>query len=265
MPQSLEYERESLVDFASIVGVVVGGSLIVAAIFLGGAGMGIYVNVPALMITFGGGISATIAQFSLRDLVRLPQLMRKAFKQENESPLKLISDLVRFAEIARRDGILALEGFGDQIDDAFLKRGIQLAVDGTDPELIEQMLSAELEQLEERHDRGKKVLEALAAYFPAYGLIGTLIGLVAMLNNLTDPKVIGPAMAVALLTTLYGSIACYLVFQPMAKKLDSKSKDERLVKGMVIQGVMAIQSGDNPRIVEQKLKTFLPPKLRKPS
>jgi chemotaxis protein MotA len=148
------------------------------------------------------------------------------------------------------------------IDDPFIVTGIQMAVDGTDPELIEQILTSELEAVEERHAGGKAIWDTVGRYAPAFGMIGTLVGLVIMLQNMDDPAALGPGMAVALLTTLYGAIAANLVALPIADKLGRRSDEELLLKNIIIKGVMSIQSGDNPRIVEQKLKTFLPPSLR---
>ncbi|MBI4613016.1 MAG: motility protein A [Planctomycetes bacterium] len=223
----------------------------------------VYVNPPSALITFGGAIASVILAFPLTKLRPLQGVLRKVFTQEDRSAVALIDNLVRYAEIARRDGILALEGQTSEIDDEFLVKGIQLAVDGTDPELIFQTMSTELDYLKERHDEGKKIIQCLGIYCPAWGMIGTLIGLVAMLIQLDDPSQVGKGMAVALLTTLYGALATYMFFFPMTDKLAMRSKEERLMKEIVIRGVMSIQSGDNPRIVAQKLKIFLPPKYRK--
>lgn len=164
--------------------------------------------------------------------------------------------------MARRDGILALENVTDDIKDPFLVSGIQMAVDGTDPDLIETIMMNDLEAVESRHAEGKALFDNIGKFAPAFGMIGTLIGLVIMLQHMDDPSKIGPAMAVALLTTLYGALLANLFAMPMAEKLGLRSREEVLLKLVVIKGVMAIQSGDNPRIVEQKLKTFLPNRLR---
>jgi len=148
------------------------------------------------------------------------------------------------------------------IDDDFVVKGIQMAIDGTDPELIEQILTSELDSISDRHNRGKSIFDTMGKYAPAFGMIGTLIGLVIMLQNMDDPSKIGPGMAVALLTTLYGALVANLVCLPLADKLARRSGDELLLKEIVIRGVMSIQSGDNPRVVEQKLKTFLSPTMR---
>jgi chemotaxis protein MotA len=212
------------------------------------------------MIVIGGASAATMVAVPASRLKRLTGILKKAVTNKTQSPQKLIEDLVSYAEVARRDGILSLESMCKDIDDPFIVRGIQMAVDGTDPELIEQIMTTELENLMERHDAGRAVFATIGKYAPAFG---TLIGLVAMLANMDDPSAIGPGMAVALLTTMYGAILANVVFLPLADKLASRSAEEVLTKTIIIKGVMSIQSGDNPRIVEQKLRTFLPPSARK--
>ena len=169
---------------------------------------------------------------------------------------------MKFAEIARRDGILSLESMTGTIQDKFIVKGIQMAVDGTDPELIEQILEGELDSLASRHAEGRLLFETLGKYGPAFGMIGTVIGLIIMLKHMEDVSKIGSGMAVALITTLYGAVTANLICLPIADKLRLRSKEEMLMKQIIIKGVMSIQSGDNPRIVEQKLKTFLPPTFR---
>ncbi|MHB9027365.1 MAG: motility protein A, partial [Candidatus Latescibacterota bacterium] len=163
---------------------------------------------------------------------------------------------------ARREGILSLEQAAMQVDDEFLKNGITLAVDGTEPEYIREIMTTEMDNIAERHKNGAAIMEAMGTYAPAFGMIGTLIGLVIMLRNMNDPSSIGAGMAVALITTFYGAVLANLVFMPIAGKLRLRSAHELLLKELCIQGIMAIQSGDNPRIVESKLKAFLSPSKR---
>lgn len=250
-----------MLDVASILGLVLGLVLIGLGI-VSRTSLGLFLDLSSVYITFGGACAATVLQFPGPDLAQLPRVLWQIFWVRPQSPRGLIRDLVRYAEIARRDGILALESVTDEVRDEFMVRGLQLAVDGTDPESIQQMLVTELENLQDRHERARRVFDALATYLPAFGMVGTVIGLVAMLRNLHDPKVIGPAMATALLTTLYGLLGCYLVAMPIARKLEIRSREEAQLKEMIIRGVMAIQSGDNPRIVEQKLRIYLAPRLR---
>jgi chemotaxis protein MotA len=175
---------------------------------------------------------------------------------------QIMTQLVEFATIARRDGILAIENHLDGNTNKFVATGIRMAVDGTDPELIEKLMMSDIESLQTRHRNGKVFFDLFAKYAPAFGMIGTLIGLVAMLANLSDPSAIGPGMAVALLTTLYGAVLANAVCLPISDKLAFYSRMETHARMMIVQGVMAIQSGDNPRIVEQKLNVFLPPNQR---
>ncbi|MFW5653281.1 MAG: motility protein A [Planctomycetota bacterium] len=215
-----------------------------------------------MLIVFGGALGATLVGFPLTRIKQLPSVAMKAITIKETDPKGLIQQIVGYAEVARRDGILSLESLTSEMEDEFIVRGIQMAVDGTDPELIEQIMEAELENQVVRHGTGKALFEALGRYAPAFGMIGTLIGLVAMLANMSDPAAIGKGMAAALLTTLYGACVANLLFLPIADKLGQRASDEVLIKTIIIQGVMSIQSGDNPRIVEQKLLTFIPPSSR---
>ena len=248
-------------DLATIVGLLLGTVLITLAILLGGS-FGAYIDIPSLLIVVGGAFCSTLVALPLAKFMQFPNVTKKALLCKPIDPQQLIKQLVELAEVARRDGILALEGMSDQLDEPFLVRGIQMAVDGTDPEIIQKIMETELENLIERHTSGKAILDSLGRYAPAFGMIGTLIGLVAMLSNMDDPAKIGAGMAAALLTTLYGAILANVVFLPASDKLAVRSAEEVLSKTIVIQGVMAIQSGDNPRNVESKLMTFLPPKQR---
>ena len=248
-------------DIATIIGLVSGVGLVLWAI-MSKTSIMIFVDTGSVAIVVGGAISAVLIAFPIKNVASIAKVIKKALFTKPKNPLVVIEDLVRYAEIARRDGILALESVAQEADDPFVISGIQLAVDGTDPELVEQMLNSELESLADRHADGKAMLDALGKYAPAFGMIGTLVGLVIMLQNMDDPNAIGPGMAIALLTTLYGSMVANMAALPMADKLALRSQEELLLKSIVIRGVMAIQSGDNPRIVEQKLKTFLPHRLR---
>ncbi len=248
-------------DITTIVGVILGFALIMMAMLLGGS-IGAYIDVPSILIVIGGTIGSTLAAFPLATLLKLPKVGQKTLKVAAAEPAKLIEQLVSFAEIARRDGILALESVTDQMKDDLLVVGVKMAVDGTDPELIEAVMEADVENMIVRHDAGRGLFDTMGRYAPAFGMIGTLIGLVAMLSNMSDPSAIGSGMAAALLTTLYGAILANVLFLPLADKLGLKNEQEILVKTIIIKGVMAIQSGDNPRVVEQKLLTFLPPSSR---
>lgn len=248
-------------DLGTVVGVIMAFALILASILLGSS-LGPFIDIPSVIIVIGGAICATMISIPLSRVKGVMGVFKKAVLHKAQKPQKLIEDLVNFAEIARRDGILSLESQCKTIEDPFIVRGIQMAVDGTDPELIEQIMTTELDNLVERHENGKAILDTIGKYGPAFGMIGTLVGLVAMLSNMSDPSQIGAGMAVALLTTLYGAMLSNCVALPIADKLAKRSAEEVLLKTIIIKGVMSIQSGDNPRVVEQKLKTFLPPSQR---
>lgn len=248
-------------DIATIIGLVAGTGLLLWAI-LGKSDIQAFVDGGSVAIVLGGAVSAALISFPLRNILGMAKVVKNCFFAKTRDPHELIADMVRFAEVARRDGILALENVTGEIDDPFIVSGIQMAVDGTDPDLIEQILMNDLETIEARHGDGKALFENIGKYAPAFGMIGTLVGLVIMLQNMSDPQAIGPAMAVALLTTLYGAVVANLVALPLADKLALRSREELMLKMIVIKGVLSIQSGDNPRIVEQKLKTFLPVRAR---
>lgn len=250
-------------DLATLIGFVLGASLVSYAI-IAGAGNKImaFVDPGSMMIVIGGALASTMMVFPLKHFLGTGKILKNAIFHKDESVKELIDDLVGYAEVARRDGILSLESATKDARDPFIIKGIQMAVDGTDPELIEQIMESELDAISDRHDSGKAIFDALGRYAPAFGMIGTLVGLVIMLMNMDDPSKIGPGMAIALLTTLYGSMFANMFALPIADKLGMRNDEELLRKTIVLKGVMSIQSGDNPRIVEQKLKTFLPPGLR---
>ncbi len=245
-------------DLTTIVGVIAGFALIMLAILLGGS-IGAYIDVLSVLIVIGGTCGSVMAAFPLPKLLALPKVLKKTLQNPGKAPIAQIEQMVAFAELARRDGILALENSTEEMEDELLITGVKMAVDGTDPELIRTVMEAELDNMILRHEAGKGMLDAMGRYAPAFGMIGTLIGLVAMLANMDDPSAIGAGMAAALLTTMYGAIMANVLFLPLADKLALKSEQEVLLKTIIIKGVMAIQSGDNPRIVEQQLRTFLPP------
>ena len=248
-------------DIATVVGVVVAFGLIVWSILLGGSLSG-FIDGPSVAVVVGGTIGALLMNFPLPRMIGLAGVFKKAFLFQLDDPDEVIGKMVRYAERARREGMLALEEDSESETDDFLRKGLRLAVDGTDPQLLEKILETDVEQIESRHSEGAKVLAAGGTFAPAFGMIGTLIGLVNMLSSLDDPTQIGAGMATALITTFYGAVLANAFFLPMAGKLETRSKEEMMIKGMIIDGIMAIQSGDSPRIVEEKLKSFLSPTLR---
>ncbi len=249
-------------DIATIIGIF-SGVILVALSILTKGNINSFIDVSSALVVIGGTVAATLINFPLADVLSVIGVVRNAFLHKAPDPRDTIKQLVHFAEIARREGILYLERELENVQDPFLKQGIQLAADGTEPELMRAILETEISYLQERHELGQSILSAMGSYAPAFGMIGTLIGLVIMLANMSDPSMIGPGMAVALITTFYGALLANLIFLPLAGKLKTRSKQEVMLKELMLEGVLAIQSGDNPRIVEQKLISFIPPKIRK--
>lgn len=249
-------------DIGTIVGLLITWVLVIWSL-VSGAGIGAYLDFPSFLIVIGGTTGVIMASMPINKLASGLKSMTKAFIYIPQSPQALISQLVDFSVKARRDGILSLESEGENMRDEFLRKGIRLAVDGTEPDVIRTILETDLENMVSRHQANADMVVMLIDIAPAMGMIGTLIGLVAMLLNLSDPAAIGPAMSVALITTFYGSVIANMVGTPIVSKIKTRSKDEEHLRQIMLTGIMAIQSGDNPRIVEQKLNAYLPPSQRK--
>jgi chemotaxis protein MotA len=248
-------------DVGTVVGIVIGMGLVFTAIFVGG-GLLLFLDLPSIMIVFGGVTAAILMSYPLSTARGVPGIVMKAFRYRALSARELLELIARYAEIARRDGMLALEDETDKAPDEYLRKALRLAVDGTDPELLGGILRLELKSLEDRHRTGQDVLKAGGSFAPAFGMLGTLIGLIQMLQNLDDPSSIGPAMAVALVTSFWGSFLANCLFLPLAGKLKARSAEEQMVRRLVIQGITSIQAGDSPRIVKEKLQSFLSPSAR---
>lgn len=248
-------------DLGTIIGLIVAFLSVALAIVLGGDPLAL-INIPSIVVVIGGSTGAVICAFPLAKFLKIHKVILKSVFGEISDMEETIRDLVKFAEIARREGILSLENHIGDMKEEFVVRGIKMAVDGTDPELIRVIMETELEGLMDRHMSGKMMLDQLGKYAPAFGMIGTLMGLIFMLGSMDDPSSIGPSMAVALITTLYGAVIANVFAGPIADKLYSKDQEEILLKTVIIAGVMSIQSGDNPRVVESKLLTYLPPSAR---
>ena len=246
-------------DIATIVGFIAAITCLMVGI---GSNLNSMLDAPSAIIVGGGTIAAAMIANPLQEVVGLVGVYKNAILTSVPVPTELIERIVGFAETARREGILALEQAIEDGDDTFLSGGVRLAVDGTEPDLIMDILETELSFIQERHQLGQDIISNMANAAPAFGMIGTLIGLVIMLKNMDDPAAIGPGMAIALLTTMYGAIISNIFFGPIAQKLKTYSNKEVLAKRMIIEGIMSIQSGDNPRIVEHKLSVFLAPKMR---
>ncbi len=247
-------------DLGSIVGAVMGWALVFLAIGMGG-GKGFF-NAPSVLITVGGAIAATLMHYPLPHVLAVSKVARKALFMKEQDYLTLYDLLTDFAVRARRDGLLALEEDVEKIEDPFMKKGFQMAVDGSTMEVLRSVLDDDLSAMMQRHIVGQGIFKALGNYAPAFGMIGTLVGLVSMLQNMSDPASLGAGMAVALLTTMYGAMVANLVALPTAGKLEQRSNEEVALKTMIIEGIVAIQEGHSPRIVEEKLRAFIPPAVR---
>ncbi len=249
-------------DIASLLGLVLGMVMVVYGIISNGASIPGYIDRASVIITIGGSIAGVLGSHKLKDFIGGFKSIALAFKEEAMDAGAVISNIINLANVARKEGLLALEEASGEIDDPFLKKGIMLVVDGTDAELVRGILETELTCLEERHKKVIGFWEKWAELGPAWGMIGTLIGLVNMLNNMEDAAAIGPAMAVALLTTLYGSLIANWLCTPIASKMKVNNDLEVIVKEVMVEGLLSIQAGENPRVIEEKLKSFLSPAVR---
>ena len=246
-------------DIATLVGLLGGFGIIIGAIASGGDVL-LFVNLPSILIVVGGTFMVTLMQVSLADFLGSFGIGLKAFLYKVDDPKQLIEDAVQLADVARKNGLLALEG--QEISNDFMKKGINLCVDGHDPALVQKMLVRDIDLTIGRHEVGQRMFRNMASMAPAMGMIGTLVGLVQMLANMSDPASIGPAMAVALLTTLYGAIIANAFAQPMADKLARATELEKTNKHLILETIGGIQEGMNPKVLEQLLTTYLPPKKR---
>lgn len=216
-----------------------------------------YFDWASILIVFGGVLASTVVSYPLNVLKNLTKIIKNAFKAKKVDFNSDVENIIKIANIARREGILALEETISNMDDPFLKKGIMLIIDGSDPELVRSILETELTFIKERHTLGQAVLNSMSSYSPAYGMIGTLIGLINMLRRLEDPGSLGPAMATALITTFYGVILANLIFTPLSKKLGVISDEEYLRKELILEGILSVNDGENPRIIREKLNAFL--------
>ena len=252
-------------DIASLAGLVVCIAMVIFGIAQGDdgiAGVGSFIDVPSLFITLGGSFSAVLAMSHLSDYINGLKTFTIVLKMPKVNEAEMIKSIIDLSNVARKEGLLALEEAANDLEDPLLKKGILLIVDGTDPELVRAIMETELTCMEARHKKNIKFWNDLATMGPAWGMIGTLIGLINMLKKLDDPSAIGPNMAVALITTLYGSMLANWVCTPVAEKLGVDNSAEVAMEEVVIEGLLSIQAGENPRVIEEKLKSFLSPKQR---
>ena len=247
-------------DILTPIGITFGFIMIMSAVITGGGkeGAASFLDISSIFIVIGGLIASMLINFKMEEIKLTHKVLKEVFHKNGQQLSELIGLFIRLSERARREGLLALENELEDVENTFVRKGIILAIDGIEPEVIHDIMDAEITAMEERHYKGRSLIEKAGEYAPAWGMIGTLVGLVLMLNSLEDPSTLGPSMAVALLTTLYGTVLSNLVFLPMASKLESKTEDEIFMKQIIIEGVIGVQSGQNPRILEEKLSAFLP-------
>ena len=242
-------------DLATLIGLVGAIGCIVAAILMGGE-IGMFINPPSIMIVFAGTLMVVLMKFPLANMLGAFGVAIKAFLHKAQQPSEIIEQSIELANVARKEGLLGLENV--EVENEFLAKGVTMVVDGNSPELVNKILSKEISLSIERNETGLSIFKAIGDVAPAMGMIGTLIGLVQMMSNMSDPKAIGPAMAIALLTTLYGAIIANVVALPIADKLAIRSDEERLTKSMILESISAIQEGLNPRMIEGLLNVYLP-------
>lgn len=251
-------------DIASLVGMLLGAGMFIFGVLSSGGiiGMASMWDLPSVIITFGGSIASTLESNKLNEFINGMKSIKLIFKNEQEDPSEGIRHIIELSNTARKEGLLALEEAASGIEDDFLKKGIMLVVDGTDPELVRGIMETDLSCIEARHKKAIGVWEKWAEMGPAWGMIGTLIGLILMLKDMNDPSSIGPKMAVALVTTLYGSLIANWLAGPVAAKLSVNNNIEMMMKEITVEGILSIQAGENPRVIEEKLKSFLAPSAR---
>lgn len=249
-------------DLATIIGIVSAFSLVLVAVASGG-GLSWFLDGPSALIVLGGTFGAVLVNYPLADVLGVIKVAQNAFFKKGQKARAAIELLVMMSKISRKDGMLALQNMTHRLRDPFLIKAVNLLIDGLEPLDLTNILDTELDFIEERHRLGAEIFTTMGNYAPAMGMTGTLIGLVQMLMRMNDPSSIGPAMSVALVTTFYGVLLAYLLFLPLAGKLKRLSAQELLVKQLIINGILSIQAGDNPRILEQKLHAFVSPHERK--
>jgi chemotaxis protein MotA len=253
-------------ELGSLVGIILGITFILLSILITAgweiAGIGAFLDGPSAMIVVGGTLASGLISVKLKSFIGSFKAAAVIFKPPALDPAAAIDTIVQLANTARKEGVLALEESAANMGDQFLKKGIMLIVDGTDPELVKGIMETELGYTDERHGSIAAFYENLATYGPSWGMMGTMIGLILMLGDLDNPDTLGPMMAIALITTFYGCIIANYLFNPIASKLKDISKEEILFRTVMVEGMLSIQAGENPRIIEEKLKSFLAPTLR---
>lgn len=249
-------------DITTVIGMALAWVLLLWSLTAGGTPIGLFVDVPSLVMVAGGTVAVTLVNFRLDDVKGIVKVMMRAVLFRLPSPGQEIERIISYANLARKEGLLALEAKLQEVDDKFFAKGIQLVIDGFTADTVRDIMDLEHSWQQQRHSAGKKMMDQMGSMAPAFGMIGTLVGLVKMLANLSDPSAIGAGMAVALLTTMYGAILANVVFIPLSGKLDVRAKEEALLRELMVEGIVAIQSGEKPQLIKEKLKGFLPPSAR---
>lgn len=252
-------------DFASIIGLIVCMILVIMGITSGDDGvaaLGNFYDLQSIFITFGGAFCCVLASNSLKDFLGGLKSFTLIFKTTQQNTVEIIQKIIDLSNVARKEGLLSLEEAAEDLNDTFLKKGILLIVDGTDPELVRAIMETELISIERRHKQKIGFWDNVAAMGPAWGMIGTLVGLINMLQNMDDVNSVGPNMSIALITTLYGSLLANWICSPVSNKLKANNDTELMIKEVMIEGLLSIQAGENPRVIEEKLKSFLAPNER---
>lgn len=248
-------------DIATILGLILcGGVFALGVISSGGiSAFGNMIDPASIFITFGGALACCLASYSVRNFLEGLKSFRLVLKVPTINTPEMIKKIIDLSNVARKEGLLSLEEAAGDLEDDFLKKGILLIVDGTDPELVRAIMETELISVEGRHKAKIGFWDTLGAMGPAWGMIGTLVGLINMLQKMDDPNAVGPGMATALITTLYGSLLANWLCAPVASKLKENNAEEVMMKEIMIEGLLSIQAGENPRVIEEKLKSFLSP------
>jgi chemotaxis protein MotA len=249
-------------DLATIIGLLLAWGALGTALVMEGGKMADLVNPSAFILVIGGTVGATTIAFSMKQLTSVPTIVKNAFFTSEADLPQMIRIVVDFARKARKEGILALEEECRKVENKFLQTGLQLVIDGTPSEMVREILETEIVSLQERHKVGQNIFNTMGGFAPTLGIIGTVMGLVNMLGNLNQPGKMGPAIAAAFIATLYGVAFANLVFLPIGTKLKSRTSEEIIAYDMIVEGILSIQAGDNPRMVELKMMAYLPPKLR---
>ena len=249
-------------DLTTVIGTILGFGLVGFAMATGEGGLAIFIHVPSMMIVGGGTTAVVMMNFPLDALKTLIRVALTTYLYKAPSPTEEIDRIITYANLARKEGLLALETKLQEVEDAFFAKGVQLVIDGFPAETVRDIMELEAEWQHQRHLLGKKMLESIGAMAPAFGMIGTLVGLVQMLQNLSDPSKIGGGMATALLTTMYGAMVANMLAIPLAGKLEVRDDEETLLRQLMIEGIVAIQSGEGPQLIKEKLKSFLAPSVR---